>query len=153
MENNCSVSIEGLEGGLLLLISDMALENVPKLNSGIVNLLPPLDSYIIGYKERERFLSPPHYNNVFDRSGNAAPTILLDGKVVGVWSFTADKKPVVKFLFFEQVENSVLTEVYSKAQKIGEFISDKEVTVTECSSMHPLTRRTAGEFMSPLKNC
>ena len=152
-ERLVSVNIDGLGDSFLVLHSDMALENVPNLKSGVVNLLPPLDSYIMGYKERERFLSNQHYCNVFDQSGNAAPTILLDGKVAGVWSFTADKKPVVKFLFFEQVENSVLTEVYSKAQKIGKFISDKEVTVTECSSMLPLTRRTAGTFMSPLKNC
>jgi len=41
----------------------------------------------------------------------------------------------------------------SKAQKIGRFIADKEVTVKECDSMIPLKRRTAGGFMSPLKSC
>jgi hypothetical protein len=131
----------------------MALKKAAPPKSRVVNLLPALDSYIMGYKERERFLSPQHRDKVFDRSGNATSPILLDGKVVGVWDFTADKKPSVKILLFEQVENSILTEIYSKAQKIGRFIADKEVTVKECDSMIPLTRRTAGGFMSPLKNC
>ncbi len=147
------VNIEGLKGGFLLLQSDMALKKEAPPKSRVVNLLPALDCYIIGYKERERFLSYQHYDKVFDRSGNATSTILLDGEVVGVWDFTAYKKPFVKILLFEQVENSILTEIYSKAQKIGRFIADKEVTVKECDSMIPLKRRTAGGFMSPLKNC
>jgi hypothetical protein len=146
------VNIDGFKGGFFILQSDMALKKAAPKNR-VVNLLPALDSYIMGYKERERFLSYQHYDKVFDRSGNATSTILLDGKVVGVWDFTADKKPFVKILLFEQVENSVLTEIYSKAQKIGKFIADKEVKVKECASMRPLTRRTAGGFMSPLKSC
>ncbi len=152
-EQVVSVNIEGLKGSFLLLKSDTALEKGSSPKSRVVNLLPALDSYIMGYKERERFLSHQYYYNVFDRSGNAAPTILLDGKVVGVWDFMADKKPVVKVLLFEPPENSILTEIYSKAQQIGRFIAAKEVTVKECSSMLPLPRRTAGGFMSPLKNC
>jgi hypothetical protein len=78
---------------------------------------------------------------------------MLNGKVVGVWDFMADKKAVVKILLFEQAGNSDLPEIYSKAHQIGNFIADKEVVVKECSSMTPLPQRTAGGFMSPLKNC
>jgi hypothetical protein len=152
-EQVVSVNIDGFKGGFLLLQSDLALKKAVLPKSRVVNLLPALDSYVMGYKERERFLSYQHYDKVLDRSGNATSTILLDGKVVGVWDFAADKEPFVKILLFEQVENSILTELYSKAQKIGRFIADKEVTVKECDSMIPLTRRTAGGFMSPLKSC
>ena len=152
-EQVASVKIDGFVGAFFVLQSDMALKKASAPENRVVNLLPALDSYIMGYKERERYLSRQHYDKVFDRSGNATSTILLDGKVMGIWDFTSDKKPVVKILLFEQVENSVLTEIYSQAQKIGKFISDKEVTVKECTSMLPLTHRTAGGFMSPLKGC
>jgi hypothetical protein len=146
-----SVNVEGLEGSFLLLKSDTTLKGASP-RSRVVNLLPALDSYIMGYTERKRFLAHQYYNNVFDRSGNAAPTILVEGKVVGVWDFIADKKPAVKILLFESPENSTLTTIYSKAQQIGKFIADKEVTVKQCNSMLPLPNRTAGGFMSPLKN-
>ena len=146
-----SVNVEGLEGSFLLLKSDTTLKGASP-RSRVVNLLPALDSYIMGYTERKRFLAHQYYNNVFDRSGNAAPTILVEGKVVGVWDFIADKKPAVKILLFESPENSTLTTIYSKAQQIGKFIADKEVTVKQCNSMLPLPHRTAGGFMSPLKN-
>ena len=152
-EQTVPVEIEGFKDGFITLQSDMALKMATLPKNRVVNLLPALDSYLMGYKERERYLSYEFYDKVFDRSGNATSTILLDGRVVGVWDFKEGKEPAVKILFFEEVENSALTEIYSKAQKIGRFIADKEVQIKECYSMIPLTRRTAGGFMSPLKNC
>ncbi len=147
-----SIEIDGLNGDFVMLESDMVLEMATPHKSRLVNLLPVLDSYLMGYKERERYLSYMHYDKVFDRSGNVTSTILLDGKVVGVWDFKEGKEPVVKLLLLEEVENSVLTDIYMKAQKIGRFIADKEVKIKECDSMVPLTRRTAGGFMSPLRD-
>jgi hypothetical protein len=112
-------------------------------------VLPSLDPYLMGYKDRERYLSQEHYDNVFDRSGNATSTILLDGRVIDVWDFA---EPVVKLFLFADCESRVLREVYSKAQNIGRFISGKEVQLKKCDSMVPLTQRTAGGFMTPLRN-
>jgi len=43
---------------------------------------------------------------------------LLDGRVVGVWDFTEDVEPSVKIFLFEEIEGSVLEEIYLKAQKM-----------------------------------
>ena len=145
-EQIVQVEIEGLKDGFIMLQSDMALKMTAPHKIRVVNLLPALDSYIMGYKQRERYLSYQHYDKLFDRSGNATSTILLDGRVVGVWDFKEGKEPVVKILLFEEAENSVVTEIYSKAQKIGEFIAGKEVRIKECDSTIPLPRRTAGGF-------
>jgi uncharacterized protein YcaQ len=115
----------------------------------VIDLLPSLDPYIMGFKDRERYIDSARYDYVFDRSGNAAATILLDGEVIGVWDFEA---PVLKVFFFDAVEADVLKEIRAKARDVGTFISDKEVKVKECSSMIPLTQRTAGGVMSPLRD-
>ncbi len=146
------VEIEGFRDGFIMFPSDRAPKETTPPKNRVVNLLPALDSYLMGYKERERYLSYQHYDKVFDRSGNATSTILLDGKAVGVWDFKEGKEPAVKILLFEEIENSVLHEIRSKAQKIGKFISGKEVKIQECNSMIPLPRRTAGGFMSPLRD-
>jgi hypothetical protein len=147
-----SVEIEGFKDYFIMLRSDKVLKTATRHENRAVNLLPALDSYLMGYKERERYLSYKHYDKVFDRSGNATSTILFDGRIVGVWDFKEGKKQSVKFLLFEEIENSVLQEIRSKAQEIGKFIAGKEVQVKECDSMIPLPRRTAGGFMSPLKD-
>lgn len=148
------VKISNLKGNFIMLRSD---ENLIKKQAPskkrTINLLPNLDPYLMGYRERERYLNYEDYEKVFDRSGNATSTILLDGRVVGVWDFTKNVEPLVKIFLFEEVEESVLTEIYLKAQEIGKFITDKKVQIKECHSMIPLTHRTAGGAMSPLKGC
>ena len=114
----------------------------------VINLLPILDPYLMGYKDRLRYLNQEHYNYVFDRSGNATNTILIDGRIMGVWDFI---EPFVKLFLFGNIESSSFDEIYCKTKSIGAFILGKQVTVKECDSMIPLTQRTAGGFMSPLK--
>ena len=89
----------------------------------MVNLLPPLDPYLMGYKERERYLDNQHYNLVFDRSGNSTSTILVDGRVAGVWDFSDKPKPTVKVFLFHALEKKVLRVVESRARAIGKFIA------------------------------
>jgi hypothetical protein len=148
------VKISSLKGNFLLLRSDENLiKNASLPEKRTVNLLPSLDPYLMGYKERERYLHHKHHDRVFDRSGNITSTILVDGKVVGIWDFADDEDPFVKLFLLEEIEGSMLREIYLEAQKIGKFICAREVQIKECDSVIPLTRRTAGGFMSPLKGC
>jgi len=148
------LKISDAEGRFLAFDPDKELvENTIPEKKQTVNLLPTLDPYLMGYKERKRYLHPTYYDKVFDRSGNATSTILIDGKVVGVWDFAREPEPLVKIHLFEEGEVSVLREIYLKAQRIGKFIADEEVQIKECDFMIPLTQRTAGGVMSPLKGC
>jgi hypothetical protein len=146
------ITISELDDSFVLLKSDeKRLKNMKTPKTQTVNLLPSLDPYLMGYKDRERYRSPEHREYVFDRGGNATTTILLNGRIVGVWDFEEAEKPSVKLHLFEKVERSVLSEIHSEARKTGEFIAEKAVQIKECDSMVPLTRRTAGGFMAPLK--
>jgi hypothetical protein len=82
--------------------------------------------------------------------GNATSTILHNEKVIGVWDF---EEPRVKLYTFESIRQSVLKRVHSKAVEVGLFISGKEAAVDICDVMVPLTKRTAGGVMSPLRCC
>ncbi|MFX0062117.1 MAG: winged helix DNA-binding domain-containing protein [Candidatus Hermodarchaeota archaeon] len=148
------IKISELEGDFTILGTDeWLLEHNQIIQEKIVNFLPILDPYLMGYKERERYLRTEHYIYVFDRSGNATSTIIYDGQVIGIWDFTEEPEPLVKLFLFEEVENKALKEIYSKARKIGQFIANRQVQIKECDSMVPLTERTAGGMMSPLKFC
>ncbi|NIP14964.1 MAG: hypothetical protein GWM88_09645 [Pseudomonadales bacterium] len=52
--------------------------------------LPSLDPYIMGYRDRRRFLAAEHHAQVFDRAGNAVPTVWVNGRVVGAWGQRKD---------------------------------------------------------------
>jgi hypothetical protein len=149
-----SLKISSLEGEYVLLASDRELlesTGVPK--NPQVRLMPLLDPYLMGYKERKRYLTQEHYTRVFDRSGNVTSTVLVDGQISGIWDIEEGHVTTVKIFLFSKVSPDVKKQISSKAKKIGRFISGKDVRVQRCQSMVPLTERTMGGFMSPLKGC
>ncbi len=139
-----------------LIITSLDLE---KLNNNTftrkpsIILLPGLDPYPMGYKDRERYIDRKNFNKIFDRSGNIAASIFLDGRAIGVWDTEENPEPVVKFHLFQSIENDLLNDLYSQMEEIGHFFFDEKVDIKECESMTPLTKRTAGGFMTPLKDC
>jgi uncharacterized protein YcaQ len=146
------LEVSGLDKNFLMFDSDTCSLNASR-SKDTVNLLPPLDPYLMGYKDRERYLDSEYYDNVFDRGGNATSTILLNGKVIGVWDIAEKPEPTLKFLLFHDVEKTVLSGIHVIAKKTGKFMLDKAVQIKKCDSMVPLTRRNAGGFMTPLKDC
>ena len=79
--------------------------------------------------------------------------VSLPGKVLGVWDFEGGEDPVVKLFLFEPIGQDALDGIYAQAQRLGRFMAGREVQVRECDAMVPLTERTAGSFMSPLRGC
>lgn len=143
------VDISDLGKTMLMLSKDEAqLELATKKEKPVINLLPSLDPYLMGYKDRERYIDAEHYDFIFDRSGNATSTILVDGKVIGVWDF---EEPVTKIFLFQENKEELLRGIHLRARALGTFISGKQAITRECISMTPLTMRTAGGVMSPLK--
>jgi len=54
-----------------------------------IALLPSLDSTVMAWKEREFYLGDL-YGQLFDRAGNAGPTVWVDGQVAGLWAQRAN---------------------------------------------------------------
>jgi hypothetical protein len=62
-----------------------------------VGLLPGLDPTAMAWKDRAWYLGD-HGAVLFDRNGNAGPTVWVDGRVVGGWAQRADGNIVVELL-------------------------------------------------------
>jgi len=62
-----------------------------------VALLPALDPTTMGWQRRAWYLGP-HGPRLFDRSGNAGPTVWVDGRVVGGWGQRPDGEVVHRLL-------------------------------------------------------
>lgn len=118
-----------------------------------ITLLPVLDPYIMGYKDRSRYLDYKNYENVFDFGGNATMVILLDGEIIGIWDLERDDHEVMKILMFKKENDDVWEEINFKAQKIARFIVEQDVQIKRCQYMTSLKQRTAGGYLTPLKGC
>lgn len=145
------VEISRVEGDYFVLSSEIeSLRSQVNPEYPVVNILPCLDPFIMGYKDRARYRSPKHDKMIFDRSGNSTSTIMVDGRVVGIWDV---EEPFVKIFYLADVEKDVRKKIRAKVSDVGKFIAEKPLQVKVCDSMVPLPKRTAGSFMSPLKNC
>jgi len=65
-------------------LADDELE-APPLTDDIA-LLPGLDSTTMGWKQRNWYVDDRPAAGVFDRNGNAGPTIWIEGRVAGAWT-------------------------------------------------------------------
>jgi hypothetical protein len=148
-----SIKIENIRHEYLIHPQDIkTLTGMKDNNEPVINVLPNLDTYLMGYKDRERYVDQNRYEYIFDRSGNATTTILLDGKVVGIWDVYEKPEPQVKVHLFKKIDSN-LNELKREVEKLGKFITGRDVSLQFCDKMMPLTKRTMGGFMSPLKEC
>jgi hypothetical protein len=66
----------------------------PVAPSAAAHLLPPFDEYLLGYKDRHQALEPSQAKKVNAGGGIPKPTIVLNGRVIGVWRRTIKKGAV-----------------------------------------------------------
>jgi hypothetical protein len=149
-----SVEISGISGSYLMLSSDnKSLNSVAVSSKPQIHLLPALDPYLMGFKHRQRFLDEAYSAWVYDRSGNATNSILVNGRIAGVWDWVDQKEPELKFYLFSKTGVDIKEIITTKATQLGHFIFGKDLKIKQCDSMIPLSQRTMGGFMSPLKDC
>jgi len=145
-----SVQVTNLDGELLLPAAQLdTLRHVTPGGETTVNLLPALDPYLMGYKERDRYLDDRHAPFLFDRGGNVTAAVLVNGRAAGIWDYSDSRE--IRFFLLEKAAKTTVRTVIRKAAEMGRFINDRDVSVRQVDRMTPLPQRTAGGFMSPLK--
>ena len=90
-----------------------------------VALLPALDPTVMGWAGREWYLGE-HRPALFDRNGNAGPTVWCDGRVVGGWSGTKDGE--IAFRLLEDVGLEAAATIEAEADRLREWLGDVRVT-------------------------
>lgn len=110
------------DGGTGLVLADDV--ESPAAPEPAVALLPSLDTTVMAWKDRSWYLGP-HVASLFDRSGNAGPTIWWGGRVVGGWAQREDRSIVVRLL--EDVGREVVALVEAEAHRLETWIGPVRV--------------------------
>jgi winged helix DNA-binding protein len=87
--------------------------------------LPALDSTVMGWAGRDWFLGP-HRATLFDRNGNAGPTVWWDGRVVGGWAQRASGD--VAYRLLEDVGADAKAAVALEAERLTGWLAGVRVT-------------------------
>ncbi|MFZ0012711.1 MAG: winged helix DNA-binding domain-containing protein [Acidimicrobiia bacterium] len=89
-----------------------------------VALLPSLDPTVMGWKERDWYLGR-HGEVLFDRNGNAGPTVWVDGRVVGGWAQRSDG--TIAYELFEEVDAGASELIAAEATRLQDWMGDVRV--------------------------
>jgi hypothetical protein len=114
------------------------VDDDPAVDGEAVSLLPSLDAAIMGWKQRDWYLGG-HGPRLFDRNGNAGPTVVVDGAVVGGWAQLAGGRVVTELL--QPVDAAVRRRVAAAADELSAWFAGARVTPRFRT---PLQSRLAG---------
>jgi len=101
-----------------------------------VALLPALDPTTMGWAERDWYLGG-HKAALFDRNGNAGPTIWCDGRIVGGWAQRASGE--IAWRLLEDVGAAATVAVQQAAGRLEGWLGE-----TRCLPASP--RRSSGSW-------
>lgn len=92
------------------------------LNDHILRLLPAFDPYLLGHAGKDHLLDMRHYKRVYRAAGWIAPTVLLNGKIVGVWSHTRNAvHAVLRLELFEKITKKSHAQIEAEAASLSDF--------------------------------
>ena len=89
-------------------------------------LLPALDPTVMGWADRSWFLGP-HGPALFDRSGNAGPTIWQDGRIVGGWAQRPGGEVAIRLLADVGADGAARAE--AEAARTGDWLASAGVRI------------------------
>jgi hypothetical protein len=114
------VDLDGTPG--LVLADDLDPVSAPEPWAA---LLPALDPTTMGWAGRDFYLGP-HRPVLFDRNGNAGPTIWWDGRVVGGWAQRRTGEAVLRVL--EDVGADATAAIEAEAARLADWLGPVRVT-------------------------
>ncbi|MDH6707086.1 hypothetical protein P3T27_003815 [Kitasatospora sp. MAA19] len=89
-------------------------------------LLPALDPVVMGWRGRDWYLRPEDVPALFDRAGNAGPTVWWCGRVVGGWAQRPDGEVVWRL--FGDVGAEAEAAIAGEAARLAGWLGEVRVT-------------------------
>ena len=136
---------------LLLLANELEQlrASIPS-QSQTISILPGLDSYIMGYCDRQRYVDDQLYEYCLDNSGNSTNLVLVNGRAAGVWDFSMGEDAEFKLHLFDYQMAATGDLIRNRARQLGKLLTGQDVRVHQIEKMLPLSKQPAGAFASPL---
>ncbi|MFE0458381.1 winged helix DNA-binding domain-containing protein [Kitasatospora sp. NPDC058965] len=89
-------------------------------------LLPALDPTVMGWRERDWYLRPEDVPALFDRAGNAGPSVWWCGRVIGGWAQRADGELVWRLFTDPGAEGRAA--IAAEAERLAGWLGEVRVT-------------------------
>jgi hypothetical protein len=90
-----------------------------------VRLLPNFDPHInLNYPHRRFILDEAHNSRVYRQSAWVSPVVLVDGRIVGIWSYEKKRAgTAVTVEMFEEASAAMKAAIADEAERLGKFLA------------------------------
>jgi hypothetical protein len=106
-----------------ILAEDYEQLRTSRLSGQTLRLLPSFDPYLLAHAEKDHLVDARYYKRVYRNAGWISPVVLLDGRVIGVWSYARRGKRVsFEVEPFEKFSKSIRTKIEEEAAGLGSFM-------------------------------
>lgn len=123
--------VQGIPGMLLSLKNQAdLLRNVNVPDEPVVNVLPADDLFVTAHRaSRTRFFNDQKLQRrVFNSAGAAKPTIVVNGQIVGLWSWSQnEEKSSLTWQLFTEVDPTVVASIEAEIERVAEFVGAEVV--------------------------
>ena len=140
------VAVEGWPGPMFRTTGD---DDQPRLGSRVA-VLPLLDPYVQGYRDRIRFLGPGREDYVYDGGGNATATLVQRGRIIGVWQPCNMPEASIRYHLFAKPSAATRSAAESELAAAGSLYFDRAVDVVAVDAMEPLSAGGGRSAAHPL---
>jgi DNA glycosylase AlkZ-like len=108
-----------------------------------VALLPGLDPTTMGWKDRGWYLGD-HGPELFDRTGNAGPTVWANGRAVGAWGQTEEGDVAVEL--FARLDAASRRRLHTERERLAAWLGDVRIKPRFAT---PLGKELSGRSVAP----
>ena len=129
-----------------LLRDDLSVLELEPPSEFAPRLLPYFDGYLLGHEERSHLVAPDRHREVYRLQGWIYPTVLVDGRVAGLWS----SDPVggdlrVRVQPFAPLPQKIVNRVRREADDLAGFLGCRRarLIVAARSRRPPAARRAS----------
>lgn len=119
------VAVAGPDGSRLL---DVTTSEPSEAGTATLppRLLGMWDSVLLAYEDRSRVIPEEHRSHVIRRNGDVLPTVLVGGRVRGVWRAGTD---TIEIRAFEPLDDATLAALDVEARDLRRLLADREPAV------------------------
>jgi uncharacterized protein YcaQ len=104
-------------------LEDFASSN---LDGSVLRLLPHFDCYLLAHSEKEHLVGAGNYKRVYRSQGWISPVILLDGRVVGTWSYKRrGQRLTTQIELFEKIPKLLQGRIKEETDSLERFMQSK----------------------------
>jgi hypothetical protein len=115
------VTIEDVKAFILRKDYDQLANSV--LDDQVLRLLPHFDPYMLGHAEKDHLVNANHYKRIYSNQGWISPVVLLNGRVIGAWSYKrGGKRWSLEIEPFEKFSRSIRDKIGEEAASLGNFL-------------------------------